>query len=345
MSKEATVFVIDSGYSMKSNALKSSIEIIKRMLEIIMFKNRKNDHVGIVTVGSLKTINRLYEQGQGYENITEFGLLKEKEDILERPTKEHLMYLLGIEHETNADIFEGTIIAVKMLMDHCISKKTGKPLAFNKKIYIFTDCKSPVQFDYLDTVINQCDSNSISITIVGFNLDLGQAEACTMMRLCQRKNPALGSFFSGEEALESVEGFATKEVSLTTLYRGPLTFGESTSHLDSALSIDVYIYNKTSELKFNSAKKFSSLAENVPKDLNDKNFGTVETVYEYKVRKDEDIPGISEDKGQIVTEIIRGFRYGSHIIPFTPEDQEAALFTTTKSFQILYFTNASSVML
>jgi ATP-dependent DNA helicase 2 subunit 2 len=148
------------------------------------------------------------------------------------------------------------------LKKHCISEKTGKPLKFEKKLYVFTDAKTPLDDELLSVAAQQMDDQEIALILCGFDFtENGESETENALRgLMNRKREDLGLYCTGEDALELAEETTTKTVNPTTLYRGPLTLGSPDLHGENALSINVWIYSKTSELKLPTAKKVSLLS-------------------------------------------------------------------------------------
>lgn len=162
----------------------------------------------------------------------------------------------------------------------------------------------------------------------------------------------MGYFIDGKDALDSLERLSTKQVKPTTTFRGLLSLGDCEKYGEMTLSIPIFVYNKTSELKLPSAKKWSDLADKVPDNVKKpENFGSVQqdTVYRFVPDEDGEDTTTSTEKSAAVGEqvdkedLIRAYRFGQHWIPFTKEDEDLSALQTTKKLDIIQFTSSSNV--
>ncbi|KAJ3253054.1 X-ray repair cross-complementing protein 5 [Boothiomyces macroporosus] len=117
---------------------------------------------------------------------------------------------------------DALIVAVQMIAKHTVSEKTGKPLKYDKKIYIFTNGNGPIDQDGSELVTGKLDEEQIKLS----------------------------------DALDLINQQTTKQVKPTTTFRGNLTLGDP-ENIDTSLRIPIWIYNKTSVLTLPTAKKQS----------------------------------------------------------------------------------------
>lgn len=167
-----------------------------------------------------------------------------------------------------------------------------------------------------------------------------------------------GRFFDGYEAFEHMKKPIKKMVVPSATFRGDLVLGDE-------LKISVKAYSKTMEQKAPSAKKRSKLVDLIqPEERNILgDFGKVDMLRSFRVggddQKIEENSGDSEEDydeeekyeteetGQEVEkyELIRAFRYGKTLVPFSQEDIEASILRTTKGMLVLGFVNETDVNL
>jgi ATP-dependent DNA helicase 2 subunit 2 len=339
MSKEATIFIIDGNPTMiQSGNYSKATKIISKMIQGKIFDGRKSDQIGILIVGTKNTRNRVHEQEQGYENVLDVGLdlFGDDQPILIPACLDYVHFLQNpIENMTQGDFMDGIIISIQMLQQHCTSQKTGKPLQFQKKLYFFSDAQSPMDDEFFSDVLEQCDAAQIQVVLCAFDFKSAEEDMetvrgeATLKSFVQRKDPELGIYCDGQEALEMMEMMTTKKTKPTTLFRGPLMLGDVTVHGDDALEIQVWIYAKTNELKLPTSKKCSLVF------IGNESFGPV--TIEKKFFLQEIVNDTIKEETHELVETIRAYRYGKHMIPFTEEDEQAMKIEMTKGIRILQF--------
>jgi ATP-dependent DNA helicase 2 subunit 2 len=86
---------------------------------------------------------------------------------MQPPSISLLRYLqtTNTEHNVAADIFEGLIVAIQTILDHCISKKTKKELKYAKTIYMFTDAETPIDNEGFEAVAKQIREKDIDFVL------------------------------------------------------------------------------------------------------------------------------------------------------------------------------------
>ena len=233
------------------------------------------------------------------------------------------------------DLSEGINAAMALIKEHTVSKKTGKPLKYEKNIYCFSDGQTEFDTSLLSDSIATLQDEQVDFTMCGFGFEDSQKEELNsdtdaeenspplklsaqqeaLLNFVHGKNPDLGSFFTGEEAMAFIDSATTKKVKPTTTYRGSLTFGNAKEHGSAALTMNVFVYPKIMELKLPSAKKISLIS----RDLTDG--GVVQalsTPYLVKENYDSDEDDEEADVDELDREFetVKAYRYGKHLIPF-----------------------------
>ena len=235
------------------------------------------------------------------------------------------------------DLIEGINAATALIKEHTVSKKTGKPLKYDKNIYCFSDGQTEFDTSLLNDSIATLQDELVDFTMCGFGFDDSQmielnsdsetdteenslplklsAQQEALLKFVHGNNPDLGSFFTGEEAMVFIDSATTKKVKPTTTYRGSLTFGNAKEHGSAALTMNVFVYPKIMELKLPSAKKISLIS----RDLTDG--GVVQalsTPYLVKENYDSDEDDEEADVDELDREFetVKAYRYGKHLIPF-----------------------------
>ncbi|KAJ3318976.1 X-ray repair cross-complementing protein 5 [Boothiomyces sp. JEL0866] len=313
MSKEATVFIVDVGPSMPKRDI--AVQIVSKLLTNKMQSNRKGDQVGVLLVGS-ETCNRVNQDDEGYENILEVNFKLEDTVILSPANIKMVQLMQRAKPSADGDIMDALIVAVQLIAKHTVSEKTGKPLKYDKKIYIFTNGKSPIDQDGAELVISKLDEEQIKLSLCGFEFDENNDNQSFLMQMILN----LGVYFESQDALDLINQQATKQVKPTTTFRGSLVLGDP-ENITTSLKIPIWMYNKTSKLTLPTAKKLSKPGL----ELGD---GKVEVISTLKTVKGE-----TDEK----VERIKAFRYGKHLVPYTEQDEQTAQLETLKSLAIITF--------
>ncbi|KAF9276786.1 X-ray repair cross-complementing protein 5 [Mortierella alpina] len=349
-SKEATIYILDVGPTLKAKREGSSIsrheetkQVLLALLANKVHMNRKTVYVSVVLVGSKNTNNDLAtldENGADYQfvdvlqplGIATLDLMKGVQDDVE----------LG---ETMGDCMDGLIVSLDMMTKFC------KKLKYQKKIYIITDASAALNTEGLEHITPTLKEDGIELNVIGTDFDgdgeskpksTTQAENEEFFKnLCEETS---GNIFSLEEATEQLSEFHTKKVKPTAVYRGTLDLGDPESHPDASLSIPVHMYPATMVLKLPTAKKYSKLSESVSADdLPDGHTGNVNLSRAYKLKVTADMADgdtDSEDVEVPADSLEKAYMYGKTIVPIRAVDLEAYKLRTAKSLTILGFFKA-----
>jgi ATP-dependent DNA helicase 2 subunit 2 len=330
MSKEATVYVIDASLSMKeSGNLSKAQMIVSKLLNRKIWGARKGDQAGVLIVGE-QTCNRVNEEQGGYENVYDIGYdLYQDEALLRMPTAKMLDRLEHLEPIGNGDMMDAIIVAIHLINEHCISQKTGKPLKYDKKLYLFTDANTDMDTEFLDAMVEKCETNQVQTTLCTFDFSLDESsEQFKRQTILEKITKATenGICVDSNEAIDMVEQMQAKAVKPTTTFRGDLTLGDPKTQGSNALSIPIWLYNQVSALKLPSAKKYSKLSHSA--------VGTDRLYYkETPEGEEEDFAG----------ETIKAYKYGKYLIPITEEDELGMKLNTSKQLEIIQFVKLGDI--
>ncbi|KAJ3283149.1 X-ray repair cross-complementing protein 5 [Rhizoclosmatium sp. JEL0117] len=347
--KEAAVLLIDVGRSMWRTKdshgishLDSACMAVQHILHSKIIQGRKTDLVSVMLVGTDETDNHVNEANGGYEHITTYT------DI-EMANLKTLEFVTGgcVKGQGSGDILDGIVVAVSLLDRHC------KHLKWAKTIFVLSDFSSPINQADTRSIIQRAISYEVKVNLIGFGFKddpppesdkSARAENERFMRSFAESTK--GDIFTGSEALSILGSLRTRSVKPTTLIRCGMTLGDPEDQTNS-LSFPVWAYSKVKEAKLPSAKKWSRAGAEAAEGSNDAFIGDVAMERTYKV-KDVAIDGADPDAAMdgITLEkedLIRAYKYGKDLIPFSEEDRDAMKLHTIKGFSMLGFIKSSDV--
>jgi len=232
---------------------------------------------------------------------------------------------------------DSIVIASDMINNHC------KNLKYKKTIYLITDCNSQIINDdegQNESIANFIKDKDIHLNVIVTNYG-GDEENPNRENISDIKKSnekffkeftemANGEVWSVDEALDILNEFRTKDIRSTTLIRGPLTLGNP----PNSLEMTCWVYTKTKELTLPSAKKYSAVSEAAAGNDDEKTFAVdMERVYTIKMNTKE-----GEKDVEVGSEnLVKGYRYGKSIVPFSNIDEEQLALQNEKGLTILYF--------
>ncbi|KAI8605465.1 SPOC like C-terminal domain-containing protein [Dissophora ornata] len=351
-SKEATIYILDVGPTMKAKREGSSMsrheetkQVLLKLLGNKVHMNRKTVYVSVILVGSDITNNDLAtvdENGADYQFV----------DVLQPLGVATLDLMRGVQGdvklgETMGDCMDGLIVALDMMTKFC------KKLKYEKKIYILTDACAEINSEGLEQITAALNDDNVQVNVIGTDFDTDD-ETPRQKTLMQAQNEEFfkslcrsssGDIFSIEEALDITSQFYSKKVKPTAVYRGTLDLGDPESHPESALSIPVHMFPSTMVMKLPTAKKYSILSENVPADdLPDGHTGLVNLSRTYKLKVTADMADgdMDEDTEVPADALEKAYMYGKTIVPIRAVDLDAYRLRTVKSLTILGFFASST---
>ncbi|KAJ3279068.1 X-ray repair cross-complementing protein 5 [Borealophlyctis nickersoniae] len=361
--KEATVIILDVSPSMRKHkdeygqtSQDKACQAIFKILQPKLIAGRKTDLIALLLVGTAETHNVLAQDGQ-YENISAYDGPVEEDKYLYMPDMDLMKFVdAGAEKgEAVGDVMDGIIVALHMLDLHC------KKLKWTKKVYLFTNADNVIDHEGADAVVEKAKEMDVQFSLMGYEFDDAERgvkyENKSKLKLRMKKaNEEFlrtftahldGQFFEGSEAAEALERFRSKQVKPVTLFRENLTLGDPEAHPDACLQIPVWAYNKTTELKLPSAKKWSALSEQIPEgERQPATYGGVDMNRTYKLAQlDADAGGDGKDDDEEIDEeeTIKAYRYGKTLVPFSRMDEEQMKLGTEKGMSILGFVKLEQV--
>ncbi|KAF9426362.1 ATP-dependent DNA helicase II subunit 2 [Podila epigama] len=353
--KEATVYILDVGPTLKAkregskvSRLEETKAILLKLLANKVHMNRKTVYVSVVLVGSNRTNNDL-------ANVDENGADYQFVDVLQSLDIATLELMKGVQNdvdfgETMGDCMDGLIVAADMMTKFC------RHLKYEKKIFILTDACAEVNPDGVEHIQQSLQDDKVQLNVIGTDFDSedGTSLPKTQMQaqneqffnnLCEATG---GSVFSLDEALDLTSEFYTKKVKPTAVYRGTLDLGDPEGHPDSSLSIPVHMFASTMTVSLPTAKKYSMLSESAAADdLPGGRSGLVNQSRSYKLK----VTAADLESGDVdanmdtevsVDDLEKAYMYGKTIVPIRAVDLEAYKLRTARGLTILGFFSAST---
>ncbi|XP_070533798.1 X-ray repair cross-complementing protein 5-like [Ptychodera flava] len=340
--KEAMVICLDVGPSMNQapagheTCLETSIKAISRILQRKVFADSK-DEVALVLFGTPNTGNELAEDEE-YQNIT-----------VAKPmgpaTLDLLEYVVKDIQASNisADFVDALVVSMDLLEKSIKGKKFS-----TNRIVLFSDLGGEFSDDQLEPIINGLKSLDTELNLIGPDFDAededddednknGMADGASNVFHRKEKTPqqrageALmkhileavdGTCYSFSDALGALSFFQCRSVKQTA-WKCKLEIGPD-------LKIPACGYHKTKEGKM--ARSWgSTYIKGAGKEY------SITNVRSYHLNNEEETE-ISQD------DLVKGYRYGSDIIPMSKEDMDNMAYKSgAKCFKVLGFTKADNI--
>ncbi|KAK3822012.1 MAG: SPOC like C-terminal domain-containing protein [Linnemannia elongata] len=351
-SKEATIYILDVGPSLKTkregsdvSRLEETKKVLLKLLANKVHMNRKTVYVSVILVGSDVTNNDLAtkdDDGEEYQHV----------DVLQPLGVATLDLMKGVQNdvelgENAGDCMDALIVALDMMTKFC------KKLKYEKKIYILTDSYSEMNTDGSEQITTALHDDNVQLNVIGTDYDVEEEENKPKTSM-QAQNEAFfktlceesgGDVFSLDEAQDLTSQFYSKKVKPAAVYRGTLDLGDSEKFPDASLAIPVHMYGRTMQAKIPTAKKFSVLSESAAEDnLPGGRTGMVNASRTYKLKVAGDMAAQEMEEDTEVPEdaLEKAFMYGKTIVPIRAVDMEALKLSTVKSLTILGFFASST---
>ncbi|KAI9329498.1 SPOC like C-terminal domain-containing protein [Obelidium mucronatum] len=346
--KEAAVLLLDVGSSMwrtidadGKSRLDNACSAIEHILHSKIIGGRKTDLVSLILVGTDDTDNDLNtKMGKGYENITTYTQI-------EMANLQTLQFVTDgcVKGQGSGDVVDGIVVAIALLEKHC------KHLKWLKSIFILSD---------FIPILKKASDYDVKVNLIGFGFkddpppETDRTQRAINERFMRSFSEATnGDIFSAVEALSLLGSLRARSVRSTTLIRTTMTLGDPFDNIDASLSFSVWGYAKIKEAKLPSAKKWSKAVNTVGEsaDVAGELFrGDVVMERTYKV-KDPNLEEGDDGTGDQVMDsvelskddLIRAYKYGKDLIPFSEEDRGAMKLKSTKGFSILGFIKSTDI--
>ncbi|GAM18435.1 hypothetical protein SAMD00019534_016100 [Acytostelium subglobosum LB1] len=346
-SKEALVIILDIGLGMHhhTNEAKhaSTTTPIEEALKSVtlLFQQKliygKKDELGVVLVGTKGTKNNL--QKDGYQHIT-------MQSEIEEPKIETLKYLENLSPgESRGDLIDALIVAMDMLINKTEKKK------YQKRIFLVTNANDPINKEDLSTLQEQFKKIDVKLNIIGVDFtDEEELENKIKLTNKEKNEKFLREFAESvngvlvpvKQALEMMSFFRSQSVLQRTTFRGSLEIGSK--------NISVWGYMKTKIQSLPTLGKIS----NVSKDAaavaaaaasnGNGNDDDDEVRRSMQVKQEKMFYSISDPDNEIDhKDLLKGYKYGKSLIPFSKIDESAMKYTADKCLKVIGFTDLESI--
>eukprot|EP01133_Synstelium_polycarpum_P006600 gene6600-7664_t len=334
-SKEALVIILDIGQGMHqhrktstSSSTTATTSPIEEALKsaTLLFQQKliygKKDELGLVLIGTKTTKNNL--QKDGYQHITMVC------DI-EEPKVETLNFLENLPPgESNGDVIDSLIVAMDMLIQKTEKKK------YQKRIFLVTNANGSINKDDLPVLKEQFKKIDVKLNIIGVDFTDEEELENKMKKTAKEENEIFlrdfaqsvnGVLVPVKQALEMMSFFRSQSVLQRTAFRGNLEIG-------SDMSIPLWGYIKTKIQSLPTLKKISTLSQQADEPAS------------MEVKQEKMYYSITDPDNEIVyTDLLKGYKYGKSLIPFSKIDEDALKYSADKCLQTLGFVDLASIPL
>ncbi|EXJ77322.1 ATP-dependent DNA helicase 2 subunit 2 [Capronia epimyces CBS 606.96] len=335
MDKEATLYVIDLARSMGEEHSGRSISDLEWALQYVWDKitntvltGRKTLQIGVVGFGTDHTSNDLQDD-DGYRNIS---VLQPISQIL-MPQLQALPAMLRPSKTDDRDVLSAIIVAVDMMAKHCGTLK------YKKKIVVITNATGRIDDDDVEDTASEFKGKGIELVVLGIDFDDPEfgfkEEDKSPVKMQNEKilktlvDLSGGVYGTMQEAIDELSRPNIKPVRPTPTFKGQLKLGDP-EHYDTALSIDVERYFKTSIKRPPTASAYAVRDAALPEE----DMSAVHSLYKYKV-KDEESGGGTRDVER--DELAKGFEYGRTAVAISESEQNITKLETQAGYDILGF--------
>lgn len=244
---------------------------------------------------------------------------------LQCPTLGYLTTLKNLPKGTGAsDFLDALVVGLDMLIKTGEARNMDKA---SKKIILlsnFTHPTKPLPPEFEESIVAQTRQLKAAVQFVVLqDLSAKDLVAANMSMLRNIADNVQGQITEVADAVDLMGLFRSKEVSSTTMYRGPLQIG-------SSLEIQVRVYKKTAMERPPSLKPYSDRSR-VP--------GATHEVFrdtEYKAPSAPDEAVGPEDR-------VRAYRYGRQTVPVQREEEEVLSLRPERGLQVVGFVSAAAV--
>ncbi|CAF2106280.1 unnamed protein product [Brassica napus] len=323
--QEGLVLLVDIG-----PAMHSVLPDVEKTCSLLMQKKliyNKFDEVGIVVFGTQETENELARDIGGYENVKVLRNIKVVDELVVDLVKRLPRGPVA------GDFLDALIVGMDMLIKMYGAGQKGK-----KRLCLITNAACPTKDPFEGTKDEQVSTIAVKMAAEGIKMESIVMRADASGDIDERiieENDHLLSFFSTnaiaktvyvESPLSLLGSLKTRRVAPVTLFRGDL-------EINPSMKIKVWVYKKVAEERLPTLKMYSDKAP--PSDKFAKH--EVKIDYDYKVTAETSEVLAPEER-------IKGFRYGPHVIPISPDEMETLKFKTEKGMKLLGFTDASNIL-
>ena len=349
-SKEATVYIVDMGTSMKRERQGREVTDLEWAMEYVWDKitatvatERKTAHVGLIGLKTDETQNEL-DSEDAYQNIS---VLQSLGQIL-MPDLRRLRSDIRPSTTDNGDAISALVIAIQMITSHC------RQLQYVRRIVLVTNGESGMDTSDMENITSKVKSDGMELTILGIDFDdpdygfkeedkdaLKSSNEAALRNLAEECNGAFGTL---AQAIDELGIPRLKTVRPVHSFKGYLTLGNPEDY-DTAMAIDVERYPKTMLAKAPTASSFVVRQDMAPVDAtqsthtltgeeNQDGLAAVKNARTYQV-PDEQAPGGKRDVEQ--EELAKGYAYGSTAVYISESDRNVTTYETKPGLDIVGF--------
>ncbi|KAL9485004.1 hypothetical protein ACSS6W_003793 [Trichoderma asperelloides] len=352
--KEATVFIIDLGGSMKAvhgarkeSDLDWSMSYVWDKICNVVASNRKTLCVGVVGLRTDETNHTLAEDG--YDNISILQPL----GPMSMSSLKSLQTKIKPSKTTQGDAISAIVIAVDMIDTYTKKNK------WKRQIYLITDGQGEIDPDDIGDIARKIKDSNIELTVLGVDFDApdygykeeDKPSVKVLIKDTIKQNEATlkelvdgcgedARFASIVEAIDDMNEPRAKSVKPYKTYDGPLTLGDP-KNAPAVVEIRVERYFKTHLARPVTASTVVVKEEQAgpsqaadDEQMDGVELTAVKQTRTYKVN-DPDAPGGKRDVE--FESLAKGYEYGRTAVHISESDHNITKLQTQKSFKIIGF--------
>lgn len=326
-------------HSSKVSDLDWGLQYIYSEISNKILSGRKTDVVGIVGVHTDNTQN-MFDNEPDFDNI----------DVITPIQQFHLNTLLDAKErlvpnsDNGGDLISAIVVAIQMIKLHT------KALKYIRNIVVLTNGKGLVNVEDDGEIIKQINENGIVLKVMGVDFDDEEAEfieedkdedkrenETKIKNFVERCENAV--FATYKEARDSLDIPKIRTVNPVRAFQGDLVLSNSEQQPENrVLSIGVEVFPCTRRA---TAMTASSYATNKTEPVSDgPNVQAIKWDRVYFVEDEAEIGGQKELERDSLE---NGYRYGSEIVYITKEEEQAIMFTTNASMEVIGFVSKTTV--
>lgn len=310
-----------------------------------ILSGRKTDVVGVVGVNSDTTQNMFAEE-PGFEHI----------DIITPIQQFNLDLLLDAKKklvpnsDNKGDLISGIVVATQMI------KLYTKALKYTRNIVVLTNGNGFMDLEDDGGIIKQLNENGIVVKVMGIDFDDEEGDFIEEFKSEEKRENEEklkgfvercedGVFATYKEARDSLDIPKVKTVKPIRSFTGELVLSDPEQQPQNrVMSIGVEVFPCTRRATAMTASNYATSkiesADAPSSTPNQKGLLAVKWDREYYVDDENEIGGKKElDRDSLEN----GYRYGSEIVYITKEEEEAIMFPTSASLDIIGFVRKTSV--
>jgi ATP-dependent DNA helicase 2 subunit 2 len=308
-----------------------------------ILSGRKTDVVGLVGVHTDTTQN-MFEEESGFEHIDIITPIQQFNlDTLLEAKKQ-----LVPNSDNKGDLISGIVVAVQMI------KLYTKALKYIRNIVVLTNGQGNMNLGDSGGIIKQLNENRIILKVMGVDFDDEEVDYFEEDKPEHKRENELklkefvdrcedSVFATYKEARDSLDIPKVKAVNPVRAFQGNLVLSDPEQQPPQrVMSIGVEVFPCTRRATAMTASSYamSKIEPATISTPSQNNLQAVKWDRQYYVNDESGIGGKKElDRDTLEN----GYRYGSEIVYITKEEEEAIMFPTSASLQVIGFVNKKSV--